>query len=193
MTNTRGGYCGYNSFEFSKEQSFYTMSCQGPHVPQDYLYRSTPNDKIGTLVTNEFLSNELSGKNLPKISNLDIDIDNGRYTAKVRLYLPHDFDESRKYPLLINVYAGPNSQQVSDRFKLDWGTYLTTSEDIIYAVIDGRGSGFRGDDLLYEIHYKLGQPEVQDQIDVTKQLVNLYSFIDQSRVAIWGWSYGGKR
>ena len=88
--------------------------------------------------------------------------------------------------------AGPNSQQVSDRFKLDWGTYLTTSEDIIYAVIDGRGSGFRGDDLLYEIHRKLGQPEVQDQIDVAKKLVNLYSFIDKSRVAIWGWSYGGE-
>ncbi len=105
--------------------------------------------------------------------------------------MPHDFDESKRYPLLINVYAGPNSQQVSDRFKLDWGTYLTTSEQIIYAVIDGRGSGFRGDDLLYEIHYKLGQVEVQDQIDVTKKLVNLYSFIDASRVAIWGWSYGG--
>ena len=93
---------------------------------------------------------------------------------------------------IMTLYAGPNSQQVSDRFKLDWGTYLTTSEDIIYAVIDGRGSGFRGDDLLYEIHRKLGQPEVQDQIDVAKKLVNLYSFIDKSRVAIWGWSYGGE-
>ena len=192
VTNTRGGYCGYNSFEFSKEHSFYTMSCQGPHVPQDYLYRTSPNEKLGTLVTNEFLSDELALKNLPKISNLDIDIDGGKFKAKVRLYLPHDFDENRKYPMLVNVYAGPNSQQVSDRFKLDWGTYLTTSEDIIYAVIDGRGSGFRGDDLLYEIHYKLGQPEVQDQIDVTRKLVSLYSFIDSSRVAIWGWSYGGK-
>ena len=179
-------------FEFSKEKSFYTMSCQGPHVPQDYLYRTSPNEKVGTLVTNEALSAELASKNLPKISNFDVDIDNGRFKAKVRLYLPHDFNENKKYPLLVNVYAGPNSQQVSDRFKLDWGTYLTTSEDIIYAVIDGRGSGFRGDDLLYEIHYKLGQPEVQDQLDVTKDLINRYNFIDKSNVAIWGWSYGGK-
>ena len=58
--------------------------------------------------------------------------------------------------------------------------------------IDGRGSGFRGDDLLFQIHYKLGQPEVQDQIDVTKDLLNRYTFIDKSKVAIWGWSYGGK-
>jgi dipeptidyl aminopeptidase/acylaminoacyl peptidase len=47
-----------------------------------------------------------------QISNLDIKVDNGKYDAKVRLYLPHDFNERNKYPLLINVYAGPNSQQV---------------------------------------------------------------------------------
>ena len=39
------------------------MSCQGPHVPQDYLYRTSPNEKVGTLVTNEALSEELSLKN----------------------------------------------------------------------------------------------------------------------------------
>ena len=48
-----------------------------------------------------------------------------------------------------------------------------------------------GDDMLHEIYYNIGQVEVQDQIDVTKQLVSLYPFIDKSRVAIWGWSYGG--
>lgn len=191
VVNTRDGLCGYNSFEFSIEKSYYTMSCKGPHVPQDYLFKTSPNKKIATLVTNELLSSALAEKNLPKISNLDIKIDGGKYDAKVRLYLPHDFNERKKYPLLVNVYAGPNSQQISDMFKLDWGTYLTTSEDIIYAVIDGRGSGFRGDDLLHELYYNLGTVEVQDQIDVTRQLLKRYSFLDKSKVAIWGWSYGG--
>lgn len=77
-------------------------------------------------------------------------------------------------------------------FKLDWGTYLTTSESVIYAVIDGRGSGFRGDDLLFELYYNVGGPEVEDQLDVTRQLLKRFAFIDRSRVAIWGWSYGGK-
>ena len=45
--------------------------------------------------------------------------------------------------------------------------------------------------MLHEIYYKLGQPEVQDQIDVTKRLVDQYAFIDATNVAIWGWSYGG--
>jgi len=193
VKNTRGGDCNYNSFDFSegKEHSYYTMSCKGPHVPQDYLFQTSPNRKVGTLVTNSRLNEDLLVKHLPKVSNLDVPIANGRYMAKVRLYLPHDFNNQKKYPLLVNVYAGPNSQQVNDRFKLDWGTYLATTEDVIYAVIDGRGSGYRGDDLLFEIYYKLGGPEVQDQIDVTRQLVNQYSFIDRSNVAIWGWSYGG--
>jgi len=59
-----------------------------------------------------FILPQQAEKNLPKISNLDIKIDGGKYDAKVRLYLPHDFNERNKYPLLVNVYAGPNSQQV---------------------------------------------------------------------------------
>jgi dipeptidyl aminopeptidase/acylaminoacyl peptidase len=83
-------------------------------------------------------------------------------------------------------------QQVNDMFKLDWGTYLTTSEGVIYAVIDGRGSGFRGDDLLFELYYNVGGAEVEDQLDVTRQLLKRFAFLDRSRVAIWGWSYGGE-
>jgi len=189
--NTRGGACGYNSFEFSSGKSYYAMSCDGPHVPQVYLYQTNPNQRLLTLVDNAKLSADLSTKSLPKVSNLNIPVANGKYQAKVRLYLPPDFSESKRYPLVINVYGGPNSQQVNDRFKLDWGTYLTTSEGVIYGLIDGRGSGFKGDDMLHEIYYNIGQVEVQDQIDVTKQLVSLYPFIDKSKVAIWGWSYGG--
>jgi dipeptidyl-peptidase-4 len=189
--NTRGGACGYNSFEFSHDKSFYAMSCNGPHVPQVYLYATNPNRRLNTLVQNAKLSNDLAQKALPKVSNLNIPVDGGRYQAKVRLYLPPDFNERKKYPLVINVYGGPNSQQVNDRFKLDWGTYLTTSEGVIYGLIDGRGSGFKGDDMLHEIYYNIGIVEVEDQITVTKQLITLYPFIDKTKVAIWGWSYGG--
>jgi dipeptidyl-peptidase-4 len=189
--NSRGGTCGFNDFEFSTDNSFYAMSCDGPHVPQVYMYQTNPNQRLDILVNNGQLSTDLARKRLPKVSNLDIPVGNGKYMAKVRLYLPPDFSENKKYPLMINVYGGPNSQQVNDRFKLDWGTYLTTSEDIIYGLIDGRGSGFKGDDMLNEIYYNIGEVEVEDQIDVTTQLVNLYNFIDKSKVAIWGWSYGG--
>ena len=109
------------------------MSCDGPHVPQVlilndlllsssllcsqvYLYQTNPNQRMLTLVDNAKLSADLSSKSLPKVSNLNIPVDGGKYQAKVRLYLPPDFSESKKYPLVINVYGGPNSQQVQIMF-----------------------------------------------------------------------------
>ncbi len=39
VVNSRGGQCGFNKFDFSTEKTYYTMSCKGPHVPQDYLFQ----------------------------------------------------------------------------------------------------------------------------------------------------------
>ena len=69
------------SIEFpscSTEHTYYTMSCNGPHVPQEYLFKS-PDQKVATLVTNNYLSNLLAQKHLPKISNFDVDIASGRF------------------------------------------------------------------------------------------------------------------
>ena len=81
--NTRGGSCGYNSFEFSSDKSYYAMSCDGPHVPQVYLYQTNPNQRLTTLVDNSKLSADLASKSLPKVSNLNIPVDGGKYQAKV--------------------------------------------------------------------------------------------------------------
>ena len=47
---------------------------------------------------------------------------------------------------------------MNDRFKLDWGTYLTTSEQVIYGLIDGRGSGFKVNIQFYinDLKLKIG-------------------------------------
>ena len=64
-------------------------------------------------------------------------------------------------------YGGPGSQLVNDRFRLDWGDYLASSQDVIYTSIDGRGSGYGGDDILHALNRGLGTGEVDDQITVT--------------------------
>lgn len=71
---------------------------------------------------------------------------------------------------MVDSYGGPQSQQVSDRFRVDWGTHLSSSRGVIYAVIDGRGSGFQGDKMLHEIYRRMGTVEIQDQIAVTKSV-----------------------
>jgi dipeptidyl-peptidase-4 len=86
------------------------------------------------------------------------------------LYLPPKLqeDEITKYPMLVNTYGGPGSQQVNDAFRVNWGHRLATAKNIIYCLIDGRGSGYQGDKRLFELYHRLGTVEVEDQIQVTR-------------------------
>ncbi|MGH0135887.1 UNVERIFIED_CONTAM: hypothetical protein FKN15_059678 [Acipenser sinensis] len=88
------------------------------------------------------------------------------------------------------LYAGPCSQKVDKRFRLSWATYLASTEQIVVASFDGRGSGYQGDDIMHAIYRKLGTLEVEDQITAAREFINM-GFIDKERMAIWGWSYGG--
>lgn len=57
---------------------------------------------------------------------------------------------------------------VNEKFNVNWGSFLASSKNIIYAQIDGRGSGFQGDKFLHELYLKLGTVEVMDQLAVTR-------------------------
>lgn len=77
-------------------------------------------------------------KKVYEIVKLDNDTD-----AYVMMIQPANFDEGKKYPILVDVYGGPDSSGVTNRFSVEWGTYLASSLGIIYTKIDGRGSGLR--------------------------------------------------
>ncbi|GAB0191521.1 dipeptidyl peptidase 4 [Grus japonensis] len=106
------------------------------------------------------------------------------------MILPPHFDSSKKYPVLLDVYAGPCSQKVDYAFRISWATYLASTEQIIVASFDGRGSGYQGDEIMHAINRRLGTYEVEDQIAVARKFSEM-SFVDKDRIAIWGWSYGG--
>lgn len=65
-------------------------------------------------------------------------------------------------------YGGPGSQLVTDRWKVDWSSYLASARDIVVAQIDGRGSAGQGYLLLHQVYHRLGSVEVADQLEVTE-------------------------
>uniref|UniRef100_A0A8C3VP84 Dipeptidyl peptidase 4 n=1 Tax=Catharus ustulatus TaxID=91951 RepID=A0A8C3VP84_CATUS len=107
-----------------------------------------------------------------------------------QMFLPPHLDSSKKYPLLLDVYAGPCSQKVDHVFRMNWATYLASTEQVIVASFDGRGSGYQGDEIMHAINRRLGTYEVEDQIEAARKFSEM-SFVDKNRIAIWGWSYGG--
>ena len=69
--------------------------------------------------------------------------------------------------------------------------YLLSSLGYVVISIDSRGSSNRGKAFESHIYKKLGQVELKDQLEVLEKLAKDFSFLDLTRVAINGWSYGG--
>ncbi|KAM6459177.1 dipeptidyl peptidase 4 [Liasis olivaceus] len=180
--------CQYFSVSFSTDGQYYKLNCYGPGLPYFTLQNGTTDKAIKTLEDNNDLKNVLKDIQMPRKILKSI-ILHGQ-TFWYQMILPPNFDESKKYPLLIDVYAGPCSQKADVAFRINWATYLASSEGIIVASFDGRGSGFQGDKILHAIYRRLGTYEVEDQISAAK-LFSEMSFVDKDRIAIWGWSYGG--
>jgi dipeptidyl-peptidase-4 len=67
---------------------------------------------------------------------------------------------------------------------------MLSQQGYIIACVDGRGTGFKGADFKKVTQLQLGKYEVEDQIDAAKVIGN-YTFVDKSRIGIFGWSYGG--
>jgi dipeptidyl-peptidase-4 len=104
---------------------------------------------------------------------------------------PRDFDSTKKYPVLMNVYGGPNSQYASndwDAFDLVWYQQLA-QKGYISVCVEGRGTGFRGEQFRKCTYLELGKFETEDQIEAAKYLGSL-PYVDAKRIGIWGWSYG---
>ncbi len=102
---------------------------------------------------------------------------------------PEGFDPSRRYPVVMSQYSGPGSQQVLDRWTLDWEDYFA-SKGYVVLCVDGRGTGGRGTAFRYAVYKNLGHYETIDQIAGARYAAGL-SYVDASRIGIYGWSYGG--
>jgi dipeptidyl-peptidase-4 len=105
---------------------------------------------------------------------------------------PPDFDPAKKYPVLVSAYGGPQAQEVRN----DWGGIdflwheMMAQKGYIVFSLDNRGMYGRGHAFETPIYHRFGKVELADQLTGVKYLKSL-SYVDGSRVGIWGWSYGG--
>uniref|UniRef100_A0A8C9ZTK5 Dipeptidyl peptidase like 10 n=1 Tax=Sander lucioperca TaxID=283035 RepID=A0A8C9ZTK5_SANLU len=107
----------------------------------------------------------------------------------LKISYPPDFSESRHYGLLLLIDSAPGGQAVSDLFSLSWDSVLVSSDSVIVARLDGRGSGFQGQRVLHDVHQRLGTVDVQDQIAAVEFMMK-FPYIDRTRIAVFGKGYG---
>ena len=107
---------------------------------------------------------------------------------------PPNFDPAKKYPVLFYAYSEPAGTTVNDQwFGANYLWFLSlTQQGYIVASIDNRGTPApKGRLFRKSIYKKLGTLNPQDQANGVKAMLAKHSYIDPSRVAIWGWSGGG--
>lgn len=109
-----------------------------------------------------------------------------------RMIKPVDFNPTKKYPVFLYVYGGPNSQLVTDSWLGGAGLFLNYMAQQGYLVftLDNRGTRNRGIDFEQAIFRNLGTVEAEDQIAGIDYLKTL-PFVDPDRIGVNGWSYGG--
>lgn len=181
---------GYYDVSFSSGAGYAFLSYDGPNIPWQKVIStpSNPDHYEKVIEDNGRLADMAKKHELPIQIFSTVNIDG--FDLQVVERRPPHFDENKKYPVLFYLYGGPGSQTVSKRFNVDFQAYVAASLGYIVVTVDGRGTGLIGRKARTIIRGNIGYYEAYDQISTAKMWAEK-KYVDPSRLAIWGWSYGG--
>ena len=181
---------GQNSAAFSTNLNYFINTFSSSEIPPIYSLYSAEGEMLKVIKDNAELKEELADyKMSPKeFSTINI---NGN-DLNMWMVKPADFDENKKYPMLMFQYSGPGSQQVGNKWNAanDYWHNMLAQKGMIVVCVDGRGTGFKGADFKKSTYLNLVKYETEDQIAAAKKLAER-SYIDEDNIGIWGWSFGG--
>jgi dipeptidyl-peptidase-4 len=181
---------GTNTAAFSRNLNYFINAHSTTETPPIYSLYSAEGNMIKVIKDNSSLEDKLLNYKISPKEFSTINI-NGN-DLNMWMIKPLDFDEQKKYPLLMFQYSGPGSQQVANKWNgtNDYWHQLLAQQGMIIACVDGRGTGLKGRDFKKITQKELGKYEVEDQIAAAKKLAKR-NYIDKENIGIWGWSYGG--
>ena len=178
---------GVHAPEIAPDESAFLDTYSSANVPPKQELDRIDGTKIAMLAENNVP--ELAEYHLPPIEFTTVTADDGTI-LHASIIKPPDFDPTRKYPVLIETYGGPDAQIVRDQWSGGlWSDIMAQKGYIIWS-LDNRGSTGRGHAFETPIYHQFGKVELADQLAGVKYLKSL-AYVDGTRIGIWGWSYGG--
>lgn len=155
---------------------------------------SLPNHKSVRLIEDnaqakaEYQALGLRPKEFVKTRSGELDLD-------AWMIKPANFDESKKYPVIIDVYGEPANATVEDVWEGGdlWHQYLANQGYIVISIENRGARAPRGREWRKCIYGEVGTFASEDQARGILDLARQYSYIDASRIGITGWSGGGSQ
>ena len=179
---------GVHNCKISNDSKYIIDSYSNLETPRKILVTQVKSEKTKELFKAE---NPLINYKTAEISMLELKAEDST-KLYARIIYPHNFDKTKKYPVLTYVYGGPHAQLITNSWQAGsslWMQWMANQGYIIFT-LDGRGSAYRGFDFESVIHRELGKIEILDQKTGLNYLKSL-PFVDSNRLAVYGWSFGG--
>ncbi|RHZ80639.1 hypothetical protein Glove_134g248 [Diversispora epigaea] len=188
LTNT--DEAGYYEVSFSKGAKYYNIKYEGPEIPWQKVLKVDNSSFSVSLQDNNKLKSLIKTIDMPTIKYSTVESDGNQ--LNVMEIRPPGMDETgrEKYPVLFHVYGGPTSQLVNKKFFFDWHLYVASKLKFVVVTVDTRGTGYLGRKFRVCVRKHLGEYESIDSINTAKLWAKL-PYVDSSKIAIWGWSFGG--
>ncbi|MBC7923066.1 MAG: S9 family peptidase, partial [Ferruginibacter sp.] len=183
---------GTHRIDLGPDFRYYLDYHSAADAPPTVSLHQAPQGKLVKVVeANESLQNRLKEYALSRKEFFQFNTSTG-VSLNGWMIKPANFDEKKKYPVLMYVYGGPGSQTVLNQWEEGRTTWhqLLAQQGYLVVSVDNRGTGGRGAEFKKATYANLGKLEVQDQIEGAKYLAGL-AYVDATRIGIWGWSYGG--
>ena len=181
---------GQHSAQFSSTFDYFVNNHSAANMPFEFTVKDHKGKAVRTIEDNSDLVKTLDKYEISYPEFMTIPTKDAELNAW--MIKPANFDKNKQYPVLMYVYGGPGSQTVADRWlgtNFFWYQHLA-SQGYIVVSVDNRGTGARGQEFKKMTYLELGKYETIDQIEAAKYLGS-QSYIDASRIGIFGWSYGG--
>ncbi len=185
---------GWNSAVFSTNFKYFINTWSDLNTPTVYTLQE--GKKVTTtLIDNKAVSQKLASYNIGTRELFTVRTLDG-VELNAWMIKPADFNPSRKYPVIMYQYGGPGNQQVKNSWDIGMNgqgaileQYLC-QQGYICVCVDNRGTGGRGAEFEKCTYLQLGLYESRDQVEAALSLGGL-SYVDKTRIGIWGWSFGG--
>jgi dipeptidyl-peptidase 4 len=184
--------------------SFGDYSFADMNLSPDYKYFITTYSNIQTVPTiamvgiNGKIVREIANSKgadanafaLPKKEIIRVKSADGLFELPVAITYPINFDATKKYPVLVSIYGGPNAGTVYDAYKLTAAEIWWAQEGLVQVSFDNRSSGHFGKQGMNYIYRQLGKYEIEDYISCAKYMKSL-PWVDDKKLGITGGSFGG--
>ena len=189
---TPGVFTGTNDYSIAPGGMYASHRFQNAYTKPLREFISLPNHKVLKSSEN-ILANLKDAQEEKTVEFFKVKIEDGTEMDAL-MVKPTDFDSTKKYPIVFMVYTEPWGANVTDTYGVgDNELYQGNMADdgYIYATIDNRGTPApKGSNWRKCIYRKIGRLNISDQAMAAKEILK-WNFVDNGRVAVWGWSGGG--